>query len=1074
MDAQARSKPRSAEPNRPLLTESRERLVLQSSGTPQFKAAGPDTFCIYGGPGSELGKFQLGFGGPGLPRASQGWTTRDVTQDQQLWQPSTFNSPTGTTAMWAGRTAEQEPGWRTAPGYGDDMDAVLEYRATVSNPSAAQIVDLQFVFNHDSEPGYDFFHVEYESAGTTLTVLRLDFDNKDDSGVFVPVSFPTGEESRLITYAGNDYAGPGGDEIIIRLRATSDGAFSDVDGFWPNEGLAQVDDIQVTHLDGSQFEDFQGAASQFLWMPVLGAFAGDYGDIYEHITDLDECRENLSPVIGFADHPAPYFGGTPGAGGSAEYLPRNAVYEGPPTGGTMSTTWSYGLPLGWVLNYSGGVSGGSKSLDNEWMSPLIDWDLPGIDDDANAIAGVQLRYSVWNHLPLQNGIFFQWYVRGRQTFGYWSEWKNRDIVYYSTAGPRWENWDPIVSDLLPSDRNQVQVKFRVLDLASYFGFPGDDSTVSPCFDNVSVQKYRVGGPVISARAADLFQDSFAQSGGTSVASSQDRDALDVRVDMARNVNSADLGPNEPGDSMIVDVTSVIPGVAISDSLNQIRLHYSLNMNPVFEGAVRGNAPVTESGTGRFGWDQHEGVVLASQSYSSGGKAVGDRYFFDLPDADFMYPGDVLEYYIEAFDDDGNTTTLPSDLTGYDDESLPSPARFDRLFTVRALPSYDANGNVPQILVWNSDDSGDGLAQTMLDDRWLDGFDDYFGFDEYRTLNPSGFGSNGLGSAGAHGATADQLVDYRIILADFADLGRGLMSDGTSMSSNDKSDDIGTLSTWWNSSGFDRGIAHWGDNLALDLVNSGPAGNDYLTGVLGTQFVAPNVRASIGNQTTPRVIPNLGVVNLFEEITLLGGCPMIHSFNQVQPVVTAVASHGFEVPGNPGSSYPSAAAGILNDAFAQGDDRRSLLFPFGFATADVGEEPEDPENRNFLCEMLYLLGWNPPAFKKAGLPCKIYSSTEPGEQPGVRSLEVGGAQPNPFNPSTHLAFTLGRDARGSVRVYNLRGELVRVVAEGSFPAGLNELSWHGKDDRGQTVASGVYIVRYEIDGYSRRQKIAMVK
>jgi hypothetical protein len=74
-------------------------------------------------------------------------------------------------------------------------------------------------------------------------------------------------------------------------------------------------------------------------------------------------------------------------------------------------------------------------------------------------------------------------------------------------------------------------------------------------------------------------------------------------------------------------------------------------------------------------------------------------------------------------------------------------------------------------------------------------------------------------------------------------------------------------------------------------------------------------------------------------------------------------------------------------------------------------------------------------------------------------------PNPFNPSTTVAFELTRDASVNLRVYDLAGRLVRVLASGQqLSAGRHEVRWTGTDDSDRSVASGVYIVRID-DGRS---------
>jgi hypothetical protein len=103
------------------------------------------------------------------------------------------------------------------------------------------------------------------------------------------------------------------------------------------------------------------------------------------------------------------------------------------------------------------------------------------------------------------------------------------------------------------------------------------------------------------------------------------------------------------------------------------------------------------------------------------------------------------------------------------------------------------------------------------------------------------------------------------------------------------------------------------------------------------------------------------------------------------------------------------------------------------------------------------------------------ANSPVDTPLRQSLTLHAAVPNPFNPQTTLAFGLGRDGFGSVRVYNLRGELVRSLAEAArFSSGENIVRWDGRDGAGDPVASGIYIVFYDVDGERRTQKVALLK
>ena len=82
-------------------------------------------------------------------------------------------------------------------------------------------------------------------------------------------------------------------------------------------------------------------------------------------------------------------------------------------------------------------------------------------------------------------------------------------------------------------------------------------------------------------------------------------------------------------------------------------------------------------------------------------------------------------------------------------------------------------------------------------------------------------------------------------------------------------------------------------------------------------------------------------------------------------------------------------------------------------------------------------------------------------------------PNPFNPRATLSFTLSRAGTAEVRIYSLRGELVRVVGGGSsLGAGPQRLEWDGTDSHGRSVPSGSYFGRLHVDGAASGETVRM--
>lgn len=83
-------------------------------------------------------------------------------------------------------------------------------------------------------------------------------------------------------------------------------------------------------------------------------------------------------------------------------------------------------------------------------------------------------------------------------------------------------------------------------------------------------------------------------------------------------------------------------------------------------------------------------------------------------------------------------------------------------------------------------------------------------------------------------------------------------------------------------------------------------------------------------------------------------------------------------------------------------------------------------------------------------------------------------PNPFNPTTTIRFALPEDATVSLRIYNIHGQLVRTLANGSFSAGSHNFTWDGTDENGLNVVSGMYFYQLQSRDYQEVKKMLMLK
>ena len=88
-----------------------------------------------------------------------------------------------------------------------------------------------------------------------------------------------------------------------------------------------------------------------------------------------------------------------------------------------------------------------------------------------------------------------------------------------------------------------------------------------------------------------------------------------------------------------------------------------------------------------------------------------------------------------------------------------------------------------------------------------------------------------------------------------------------------------------------------------------------------------------------------------------------------------------------------------------------------------------------------------------------------------AFSLGANYPNPFNPATTIPLIVPAGA-GDVElaIYNVLGQPVRQVWNGSLAAGEHRLAWDGRDELGQPVAAGVYLYRLQVGEQARLRKM----
>jgi len=117
-------------------------------------------------------------------------------------------------------------------------------------------------------------------------------------------------------------------------------------------------------------------------------------------------------------------------------------------------------------------------------------------------------------------------------------------------------------------------------------------------------------------------------------------------------------------------------------------------------------------------------------------------------------------------------------------------------------------------------------------------------------------------------------------------------------------------------------------------------------------------------------------------------------------------------------------------------------------------------------MLFVL-WNGMADRSTAI-----EGVEAIRTPPMALLYVN--YPNPFNSITLIPFDLAFSGRVHLSVYDVLGQEVRTLVEGTMYPGRYTIPWDGRDDRGHSVGSGRYLVRLQAGSFSTSKPMTLIK
>lgn len=180
-----------------------------------------------------------------------------------------------------------------------------------------------------------------------------------------------------------------------------------------------------------------------------------------------------------------------------------------------------------------------------------------------------------------------------------------------------------------------------------------------------------------------------------------------------------------------------------------------------------------------------------------------------------------------------------------------------------------------------------------------------------------------------------------------------------------------------------------------------------------------------------------------------------------------------ISGAPLAAATNAAAGTWVEYDVTSAVAGNSTYSFGMSSASTNSIYFSSKEAAFPPELVITTGAALPAGATATADqlVDIRLASE-GGQPA--EFYLAPAYPNPFNPATVIAYGLPEAAPVRLSIYNLFGQEVIKLVEGVQPAGSKQVHWNGRNQNGNTVSSGIYLIRLNAGAHQFIRRVTLLK
>jgi hypothetical protein len=946
-------------------------------------------------------------------------------------------------------TGDRCENWADAPGYGNRwnqflvLDPDLYSTTEARNVNTGESIYIDCYVRYDLECDYDYAYIKWsDDGGTTWTTMARfngaagnppnppsypacgdDYYGTSNFNQGVPGSiswlhFPTTEaDAEMVVGAG------GHADMLIGFNFYSDGAWSDKDGD-NTDGAYYVDEIDIYWYDTTkaketlEFEnaDLDHEPSKWTIIPAEGRcdmwwMAHDPDPPWEPIEGATICEENASWVWTACPYQSALWRVPASCNGFYVRLASPRIYTG----------WANVPPF----NIAKSSAGLAVQFDTFvcFKEQTCDY--------------YDTKINVYNTNP----------VSGNPG---WCGWENIDgYIYYGGCDFMSIDRQEDVSQFMGAAVDSVWYAWDMLDVGATDDFCWTTTKPQPhrlsmlMVDNISFGIFDGAATFFHARVIDLFQDTFEL---TTLA----HNALCANGDMPKTLDWSE--------SLVVDIHD-LDGLETSGHVKLVFTDDDANFGTPVWSSVDMVLKFPDPSNPNLG-GTYIGSVSPTQVYGSGTEWV---------------PGTVVWYYIEAKDDNGNYAYWPS--TAAPPVTQPTRPWFANYFEFSILP-------------------GTGEVYPEEPNRLL--LVDDFGRSDY-DYHPDMAESTVLGTENFYEGLLYDL-GYCYDKYDVQGASTGLSNECWDILAPDPAEPDSIIRNYdaviWFTSRFDeytvldtmqcrlrdfvlRGgdLFICGNEIGSDMAGADPADTCFFyESLLGAALRDPDASTlGIAQPHSYAIGQGVGGLTTADTFHFHQGCPISvqHDMIRINPSPSQTWSN--PVPYLAYYTTPSPAGtdslvAIYNDILGAGTGKVVYM------CFDLSAMVDSSITRQNANAGRYQLMESVLANVFAVTPlCPHYGDVDDGFVPSATyaySLEQN--RPNPFNPDTDVLYSIGDRSRVSLKVYNVRGQVVRTLVDRVMEAGRHTVHWDGTNDRGELVASGIYFCKMKANEFGATRKMILLK